>query len=420
MFKNRIFLLTIILTTFGFIAIAQNNTNSPYTRYGYGDVTESNSGEQRAMGGTALGLRSANGINTINPASYSRIDSTTFLFDVGVSGLLSRFSDPIGNRTLFNANLEYITMQFPLMKNVGFSAGMLPYSFSGYNFYSTSYLPFTEYPDTVTATQSFVGLGGISQVYSGISVELFNHISLGVNAYYMFGTSVNSRQLNFSESTMYTSAQRDSISVSNFRFRYGLQFFNTFAKKHDVNLGLIYEFKKKMNATYTEATGSVLTELTTPNEIHTQFDTPEMYGIGLAYTYDKKLTFALDYTMQKWAEARFIGATDTLNNRSKIAFGVEYQPNARSNRFSDKVTYRAGLNISDPYYKINGLSQPKNFGISFGFGLPLKLSNTGISTHINTTFEYGKTGAVSQLREDYFKITFNAAFNETWFFKRKL
>ena len=32
--------------------------------------------------------------------------------------------------------------------------------------------------DTVTATQSFIGNGGISQLYGGLSVELFNHISL--------------------------------------------------------------------------------------------------------------------------------------------------------------------------------------------------------------------------------------------------
>lgn len=416
MLKNRQFLLMFALIFISIFAMSQNNTNSPYTRYGYGEITESLSGEQRAMGGTGLGLRSKNVINSLNPATYSSIDSTTFLFDVGVSGLLSRFSDPVGSRTLFNANIEYLTVQFPLMKNVGFSGGLQPYSFSGYNYYSSDYLPTSEYPDTVFTTRSYNGIGGINQVYGGLSVEVLKHISLGVNAYYMFGSSINSRILEFSDGITPPSGQKDSITVSSMRFRYGVQFFNTFANKHEFNLGAIYEFKKKLNATYSEATGSVLTDLTERQSIHTQFESPETFGIGLAYTYDKKLTLTADYSMKKWADAKFIGALDTLSNSSKIAIGAEYQPDNKGRRYYERVLYRAGFNMSDPYYKINGATQPKNFGITFGFGLPLKNSNTVL----NTSFEYGKIGTAGMLREDYFKITINAVFNETWFFKRKL
>ena len=416
MLKNKQFLLMSAMTFVSIFAISQNNTNSPYTRYGYGEITESLSGEQRAMGGTGLALRNSNVINSLNPASYSKVDSTTFLFDVGVSGLFSRFSDPIGNRTLFNANIEYLTVKFPIMKNVGFSAGLIPYSFSGYDYYSTSNLPLSQYPDTVTTTQSFSGTGGINQVYGGLSVELLKHISLGVNTYYMFGSSINSRQLDFSDALISSAAQKDSITVSSLRFKYGIQLFNTFAKKHEFNLGATYEFKKNLNATYSEATGSVLTDLTDQQDVFTEFELPESYGVGLAYTYDKKLTLTLDYSMQKWADAKFVGVLDTLNNSSKIAFGAEYQPDKKGSHYYEKVLYRAGLNMSDPYYKINGLTQPKNFGITFGFGLPLKNSNT----ILNTAFEYGKIGTAGSLREDYFKITINASFNETWFFKRKL
>ena len=132
MFRNKIFLLTVSFAAISIFGTAQNNTNSPYTRYGYGEIPGTYSGEQKAMGGVALGLRSKTGVNTMNPASYSSVDSTTFMFDLGLTGLLSRFSSPQGAKTSFNGNLDYLNMQFPLMKNVGFSAGMLPFSFSGY------------------------------------------------------------------------------------------------------------------------------------------------------------------------------------------------------------------------------------------------------------------------------------------------
>ena len=398
------------------ITFGQNNTNSPYTRFGYGDISDTNPGELRAMGGLAFGSRTKTSINTANPASYSAVDSMTFMFDVGVSALGSRFSETAGYTHKFNANLEYITMQIPVWKNVGLSAGLLPYSFSGYNFNSVDTFSYDLFPDTVTSTQYFSGNGGINQVYGGLSVNLFDHISLGVNAYYMFGSSINSRQLSFSATDFYPSYQQDSITVSSFRFRYGLQFYNTFAKKHDFTLGLVYESKTKLNATYSERTGSVVSDATPYQTSYSDFEMPEMFGVGLNYTYNKQLTLGMDYSLQKWGEAKFMGATDSLANRSKFILGAEYIPNPRGRKYFDQVHYRAGLNLSDPYYKINGVTQPKNYGVTFGIGLPLKNSNT----LINATFEYGKIGTSGLLREDYLKFTLNAVFNENWFFKRKL
>ncbi len=416
MFKNKTFILVFVLLIIAQLSYSQNNTNSPYTRFGYGDITDSNSGEQRAMGGLSIGARSKYGINTINPASYSVVDSMTFMFDVGVSALVSRFSDSKVTTNKMNANLEYISMQFPLWKKVGFSAGLLPYSFSGYNFSTVSNLPLDIYPDTVSTTQRFFGNGGVNQVYSGLSINLFEHLSLGVNAYYMFGSSINSRELRFGKTDFYPSYQMDSITVSSFRFRYGLQYFNTFDKKHFISLGAIYEMKMKFNAEFSEMTGSVAQERTPFQPVNKEFEMPEMFGAGIQYTYNNQLTLGFDYTLQKWADAKYLGVTDTLSNRSKFVIGAEYLPNPKSRKYFDQVRYRAGINLSDPYYKIGGQTQPKNFGITFGIGLPLKNS----ATVLNTTVEYGKIGKSGLLREDYFKFTLNATFNENWFFKRKL
>jgi hypothetical protein len=134
------------------------------------------------------------------------------------------------------------------------------------------------------------------------------------------------------------------------------------------------------------------------------------------YTYDNKLSVGLDYQYQAWEKARYYGAVDSLNNRSKLSLGVQYIPDPRGKKYLDRVRYRAGLNMSDPYYKIPGITNVKNIGISFGVGLPLRTGNT----MLNATIEYGKSGESSVIREDYLKFTFNAVFNESWFFKRKL
>ena len=91
-------------------------------------------------------------------------------------------------------------------------------------------------------------------------------------------------------------------------------------------------------------------------------------------------------------------------------------PNLISRKYSDHVHYRAGFNLSDSYFNVNGQQLPKNYGFSVGVGLPLKNS----STVLNASLEYGKIGSTSLLNEEYYKLTFNFTFNEHWFFKRKL
>ncbi len=183
--------------------------------------------------------------------------------------------------------------------------------------------------------------------------------------------------------------------------------------KHDVSLGLVYEPKEKLKGSFTQITTSVLADTISPND---QFELPAYYGIGVNYTFDKKISIGLDYSLQQWQNAKFFGKTDSLNNRSKLAVGLEYMPKPYGRKYSDRIRYRAGFNMSDSYFKVNGQVPANNYGITFGIGLPLHNSNT----MINASFEYGKIGDVSLLREDYFKFTFNAVFNENWFFKRKL
>ena len=427
MYKNKLLLLVLASIIFAQFTNGQNNTNSPYTRFGYGDISDTNNGEQRALGGVAIGSRSSTSINTVNPASYSVVDSMTFMFDIGSSALISRFSNQAGNKNTFNANLEYITMQFPLSKKVGFSAGLLPYSFAGYSFSADSInrIPTnTTKMDSIGSTRSFIGNGGFSQVYMGISAKLFNHLSIGVNAYYMYGTINNYRDVSFTTTTNFTgTTQINTLRANDFRFRLGLQYFNTFNKKHDVTVGVIYEQKQKLNGEFTKITSGVLTDSVSPGY---EFELPTIYGFGLNYTYDKKISIGIDYSMQAWKDTKFFWDPKTLkndenlNNRSKLAVGAEYQPKPTGRKFTDRIRYRAGFNMSDSYYNVSGATQPKNYAVTCGLGLPLYNKSTNSVSMLNASVEYGKIGETSMLREDYFKINLNIVFNEHWFFKRKL
>mgnify|MGYP000843543771 FL=1 len=400
------------------LSVGQNNTNSPYTRYGYGELVDVNSAEQRAMGGVAFGLRSNSMINPANPASYSVVDSTSFMFDFGISGLLSTFSDASGRIVNFTSNIEYITLQFPVTKWLGLSAGLLPYSFSGYNYYDTDSIEMSNHTSTSTYanySRKYVGSGAISQIYTGLGLNLFDHIALGVNAYYMMGGSSNNSSILFSNKDFSSSSstQENVIVVNSFRFRYGLQLFHTFKETHGFTIGGIYEHKAPFGGEFLQYNYGIPAD-TLSYDHH--FGLPATYGVGVNYVFKNKLTLSADYMMQRWGDALFFGKTDSLTNRNKIAVGAECIINPRGNKYVDRMRYRAGINLQDPYFKVDGQALPKNFGISFGVGLPLRTTNT----MLNASLEYGKVGDKTLLRQDYFKFTFNVVFNENWFFKRKL
>ena len=84
--------LLIALTTISG-AWAQGGTKSPYSQFGIGALSDQSQSMSRGMNGVGYALRQGNQVNTLNPASYSSIDSLTMLFDMGLSGQFTHFEE---------------------------------------------------------------------------------------------------------------------------------------------------------------------------------------------------------------------------------------------------------------------------------------------------------------------------------------
>ena len=141
--------------------MAQNSTNSPYTRFGYGMQADRSFAAGRAMGGIGYGLRSARQINPMNPASYTGMDSLTFLFDGGISAQMSWFNDGTHRQRDLNGGFNYAAMQFPLHRRLAVSIGLLPFSSVGYNYTAPS-------QGDSRYTDLFSGTGGLNEIYGGM------------------------------------------------------------------------------------------------------------------------------------------------------------------------------------------------------------------------------------------------------------
>jgi hypothetical protein len=168
-----------------------------------------------------------------------------------------------------------------------------------------------------------------------------------------------------------------------------------------------------MNGAFTQTTTGTDTLTTNSDEL---FEMPSLYGGGVMYTYDDRLTIGVDFIFQEYSKALYYGKLDTLANRMKISIGSEYVHDPRGRNYIDRMAWRLGANYRNSHTKINGLQIPE-FSITCGVGLPLRTSRTTI----NVNFEYSNIGGTTALlKEHNFKFGLNFALNETWFIKAKL
>ena len=400
---------------------AQTSTNSPYTRYGFGQLSDQNFGNSVAMGGISYGLRNGLQVNASNPASYSAVDSLTFIFDFGMSLQNTNFKEGKVKTNAKNSSVDYIAMQYRLYNRMGMSFGFLPFSSVGYSMSHTSNVTSDDNTST-TATQSYSGEGGLQQVYVGLGFKALDNLSIGVNLSYLYGTITHTAGTIFSNSNAFTSSRTHKISVSDYKLDFGVQYTQKINEKSQINVGAVYSLGHELNSKgykyiqkYTSS-GTIATQ--TADTIPDAFALPHTFGAGITYVYDNRLTIGLDYTLQKWQDTKFFNEKGSFENRSKIALGAEFLPDPLSNSFFKNIRYRAGLYYSTPYAKINGMEGNKEFGASFGFGLPI-VRNKSI---LNISGQYVKVSPKMKgmLEETYLRINIGLTFNDRWFMKWKV
>ena len=123
---------SILVMLLSVAAIGQNNTTSPYSVFGIGELSSIAYGRNLALGGSGFGIRSSKYLNLKNPASLTAIDSLSFLFETGFH-LKSTLSQSTYDNNLFtDGNMTHLIMGNRINSNIMMSLGMMPYSSVGY------------------------------------------------------------------------------------------------------------------------------------------------------------------------------------------------------------------------------------------------------------------------------------------------
>ncbi len=400
---------------------AQDLTSSPYSRFGIGDILTKNYGRGQAMGGLGIGLRSDRDLNLINPASLTRMDSLTFLFEVGLLNKATFFRTEDQEGFSNNVGFSYLAMGFPVTKWWASSIGVLPISGVKYSFSGTE-----NHPSIGEIQSDFSGEGGVSQFFMAQSFKPWKYISMGVNLSYLFGPIKHSKSLVFPSDSLYFSTHsRNSALVGDLHLSYSLQADIPLKNDYFLTVGGIFENQSNLKTesrqlVYNTGQGVVDTLLFIVDEDNS-IVMPSSWGAGFSFGKKNKFTMGMDYTMQNWSESEFLGQKDSMGNSQEIIMGVEYIPDAFSPiRYSKRIKYRAGIRYAKSYIQLHG-AQLQEFGINFGVGLPVSMDRFPKKHTINLSAEIGKRGTLSNglISEYYGLFSIQLNLHDNWFIPKR-
>ncbi len=425
----------LLSAAFTISAFAQSGTNSPYSQYGLGLLSDQASGFNRGMNGLGYGFRENDQVNFINPASYSALDSLTFVFDAGISGQLTNFTEKGRKKNARNADLEYVVAGLRLARRLGLSFGLVPFTNVGYNYASTSAVNVDENNAKTTVTSTYAGNGGLHQAYLGMGWVPFKGLSLGFNVSYLWGALNRSVVNSYNDQSVNTVSKYYSASVKNYKLDLGLQYAAQLSKKDRVTLGAVYGLGHKLAADskldVTLRNPQTGVQVTTSDIVRNGLELPTAVGGGLAWNRQDKWKLGVDYLLQQWSETeypvysasgdetRYALSKNVFNDRHRFTVGGEFCQDLNSRSFFKRIRYRLGASYATSYIKINGVDGPDEISVSAGFGIPIAnvFNNRSL---LNVSAQWIRQDARTFIKENTFRINVGLTFNERWFAKWKV
>ncbi|MCB0806335.1 MAG: hypothetical protein KDC05_11090 [Bacteroidales bacterium] len=426
-YGKRFIISGIILIFSMGIGMAQSNLSSPYSAFGLGKLYQGNNMRNYSMGKIGIATRDYFTINVKNPASYTAFDSTSFVFEGSLKGNNTTLNTTEFSESYSYATLDHLIFGFPVTNWWRSSFGLLPFSGVGYEVTDTDFDEFTG-----KSAYIFKGEGGLSKFYLGNAFRFGDHFSIGVNASYLFGTIDRIQKVTYPDSAYYINTRLDnSVSIKDFDFEFGAQYYTTFENNLNLVVGATYRPEKNMSAkrnrlvrSYQRTISGVDIILDTISyNIDEEGDVvmPAGYGAGISLSKRNHWLIGLDYSLDEWGNYQTFGVNDSLVNSQSIQFGGQIIPDANSLSYYKRIDYRWGIHYDLSSLKLSD-EQLTGFGITFGFGLPLRgAAVRGSRSMINFGVEYGRFGTQNKnlIREEYYNIFVGISIYEWWFFKRR-
>jgi len=417
--KNFVFwyLLFVIsgLSGLGLPLFAQ--VNSPYSRYGIGDLEFSYSARRAGMGGLGVAVDDNAFISMLNPAAWHSINLSRVEFATYFNG--SFVKDQKQKSFYSGGYFSGFSFALPVSKDHGIavSVGLIPLSKIAYD---TKVDVINQSTQTIDYTKNFSGDGGLSKVYLGTSYTFPFDVSVGASLDYNFGTFGYHSKLNFPGNSSANSSFKSEYKVKGLGGTFGLisQNLNENIFKSDIfqdfRFGASVSFISQMtvDTSFTKF-GTYVND--TLSQGITTMKIPPRFTIGASAKLNPRTQIYADYLFQNWADFSVSGnAGNNLQNLSKVSLGIEYKNSVQAFTLSDLIIWRGGFSYESTPYKINGKSV-NEFSVSGGVSLPFSREN-----YLDLSLQYISRGSTDAglLKENILKLGASLSLGELWFVRQ--
>lgn len=443
-------LVSITKTTFrlGFLLVlgslnASSQENSPYSRYGLGDIFPGQHIISRGMGGLSSPYVDGQSINFYNPASYSGLRVVTLDVGIGIDNQTLRSENPTKKFTSVNFTPSYLAFGVPLSKkqNIGLVFGLRPITKINYSIQESTR------PGRVDSLVNlYEGTGGMNQLFVGLGKK-WGGFSVGINTGYTFGRrETNTRVFIFNTDTSsyipYANGNSATITTYGKAFvNAGLQYEANLAKNSVLRFGFNANFKQTLRGKqdlvretffYDNAGNPVRADsVLVYKEMRGTIQTPATYTGGLMFirtvqdrlgNRSDKASIGVEYETSDWTQFRFYNQPDRLAKSTQVRIGGQFTPDPFSvSNYANRITYRAGVNFGNDIIMADG-NELKTFGATVGAALPIRKWRTFDNqfTMLNTALEFGKRGnSKNNITESYFRASIGISLSDIWFVKRR-
>ncbi|AFC23573.1 hypothetical protein [Saprospira grandis] len=439
----------LLFLTSSLFAQEYTRANSPYSRFGLGDL-QGNQLQvvQGSAGALSATFNSIWEVDLSNPASLGHLRTTAL--ETGIYYKRSSLSEKASglSATANDGNLSYFSIAFPITRAWELEKDSLRKGIPIQWGMGLSLLPHSSIAYDVRVLRSDAQFGDIEYQYEGEGSRFranwsngfkYKGLSAGVNLGYLFGNFYQNNYIDFQDS-VYTFGYDEEFQLeenaSGLLWDVGLQYEHFFSPLDDDPL--LFEDLRLTVGAY--ASGSSKIQLLSQEKvirygaiyardtiINTEdavssMQMPLTYGFGIALNKGLHWRLGLNFEQSLWSSGF---SHDNSNIRMEdsytFALGAEYTPNYKTRHLLKRARYRAGLFYGTDARTIESGGndyQLQKYGIAFGLGLPIQPLKSPLLGHVQLGIEYGFLGHSELIKENYWQFNLAFTLNDGSWFRR--
>lgn len=451
------FLILLLIGTMVTASFGQySRGNSPYSRYGLGDLKGSLFTPNASMsGGLSATYRSYWDINLTNPASLGKLRYASF--QLGLDYQHSELSEKSTGLTAQadNGNLTYLTLAFPITKSWEIMRDTLRRGVPVQWGMAFSLMPYSQVNYDVAVTRTVGTIPNVLFNYTGEGNKYrvnwsngatYKGFSAGLNAGLLFGKISNSTYIDFQDSAYALAYDHQLLVEENgvgFIWDLGLQYEYVIKSKNritspDANFSIdnkliiglyaggVSDIITTSSKQYVRAgTYHPIDSIQNSSNIKGTLNMPIKVGGGVSFGKDLGLLIGASYETEMWSMFRRDGVeSPNLANSHRFAVGLQIVPDfADYTSYFNRIRYRVGAHYgldARTFVTSNGTSyQLMDYGLSLGAGFPMRPPKAkSILGFVNLGFDIGYLGHPELIGDVYFKVNLGFALNASGWFDR--